>query len=147
MTDPATAPPVDTRYRRAIMSVSTDIIHQLLMLPPDVHVHHFALGQSGFTIEVAVTSPDLPECAPGYAAPSLNPSYALIGGRAALVDTGISAVPNAKRYEWAYRYPDTGPVGVPPIAEHEARTAAAKDLSVILLRREPGQTEWTEAPA
>ena len=149
VTDPAIAPPATDpdRNRRAVIPVHGELFHRLLGLPPNVHVHHFAVAQDGFSINVAVTSPDLPECEPGLYAPPLMPTYELIDGRAVLVDAGISAVPNATRWEWNYRYPDTGPTQFESITERQARAAAAHDLSVIVLRREPGTTEWTEAPA
>ncbi len=148
MTDPATAPPADPTRRRAVIRIHEQLIHDLLQLPLDVVVHHVAPGYMGWTIDVAVTSPDLPECPEAACAPELRPTYARIDGRpAVLVETGIAAVPGAREWEWAYRYPDTGPVYPNPISEEQARRKAAQDLGIVLLRREPGQTEWTEAPA
>lgn len=147
--DPATTePPLDPNRRRlAVIPVHEELIHRLLGLPSDVQVHHVAVGYGGFTIDVAVTSPDLPVCDEGIVAPRLMPTYAHIDGRAVLVDTGISYVPNAVQWEWNYRYADTGPTQFEAITEQQARRAAAHDLAVIVLRREPGATEWEEAPA
>lgn len=149
MTDQtAAAPSADpNRRRRAVIRVSEELIHDLLQLPPDVEVRHCMPGHGGFTIDVFVTSPDLPVVDDACIAPDLNPVYARVYERPHLIDTGISALPGATRWEWNYRYPDTGPTQFEPITEGDARITAAKDLSVILLRRQPGETEWTEAPA
>lgn len=146
MTEPE-APALDpNRRRRAVIHAHEGLIHDLLQLPPDVEVRAYAFDIPRNTIDVLVTSPDLPVVPEGNCPPDLNPAYAKVYDRPALIDTGISRVPNAIRWEWAYRFPDTGPVGNPPITEEEARREAAHDLSIILLRREPGQTEWKEAP-
>jgi hypothetical protein len=133
--------------RRAVIRIHEQLIHDLLQLPSDFRVLHVAPGHMGWTIDVGVISPDLPECPEGAIAPELSPAYARVDDRAVLVDTGISRVANARQWEWNYRYPDTGPTQADPITEEQARRAAAHDLSVILLRRQPGETEWTEAPA
>ncbi|MEA5366073.1 hypothetical protein VA596_41555 [Amycolatopsis sp., V23-08] len=149
MTDQPSSPaPTDpNRHRRAVIPVHGELFHKLLGLPPNVHVHHFAVAQDGFSINVAVTSPDLPEVEPGLYAPPLMPSYELVDGRAVLVDAGIGSVPGATRWEWGYRFVDSPGLGVGPVSERAARIRAAEDHSVILLRRLPGETEWTEAPA
>ena len=150
MTDSAAAaaPPTDpNRRRRAIVRINEELIHDLLQLPPDIEVRWIADDTLRSRIDVMVTSPDLPVVEEGAVPPDLNPSYAKVYNRPVLVDTGVSRVPNATVWEWAYRFPDTGPVGNPPITEEQARRAAAQDLAVILLRRHPGETEWTEAPA
>jgi hypothetical protein len=149
VTDPAaTAPPTDpNRRRRAVIRVSEELIHDLLQLPPDVEVRWIADNPLRGRIDVMVTSPDLPVVEEGAIPPDLEPSYAKVYDRPVLVDTGIGRVPNATPWEWNYRYPDTCPTQFEPITEEQARRAAAQDLAVILLRRQPGQTEWTEAPA
>ncbi len=148
MTEPATAPRTDpNRHRRAIICVHPQLIHRLLALPPDVEVRHFGASHDSLGINVIVTSPDLPEVDPACVSTDIYPAYELIDGRAVLVDTGISAVAGARRWEWSYRYPDTGPIEQPNLTEADVRRKAAHDLSVIILRREPGATEWEEAPA
>lgn len=149
MTDEPDSPaPIDpNRRRRAVIRVHEELIHDLLQLPPDIEVRAFALDMLRNTIDVMVTSPDLPVVEEGAYPPDLEPSYARVFDRPALVDTGLSQVANAASWEWNYRYADTGPTQFNPITEADARLAAAKDLSVILLRRQPGETEWTEAPA
>jgi len=149
VTDPdATEYPVDpNRTRRAVISVAGELMHDLLQLPPDVEVRHFGISPDSLTINVVVTSPDLPELERGATAHPLTPAYAKIYDRPVLADTGIGSVPGAVRWEWNYRYPDTGPTQLEPLGEWDARTTAARDLSVILLRRRPGTTDWEEAPA
>lgn len=143
-----TAPPTDpNRRRRAVIRIDERMIHDLLQLPPDIEVGWIADDPLRLRIDVMVTSPDLPVVEEGAIPPDLEPSYARVFDRPALVDTGISRVPNATVWEWNYRYPDTGPTQFEPITEEQARRAAAQDLSVILLRRQPGEAEWTEAPA
>jgi hypothetical protein len=144
---PTTAPTDPDRYRRAVIPVSGELLKILLGLPPDVDVRHFFTSPDAYTLMAAITSPDLAEVEPGAAAPGVVPSYEVVDGRAVLVDTGIGSAPGATRWEWNYRYPDTGPTQFEPITEAQARRAAAKDLSVILLRRQPGTTDWEEAPA
>lgn len=148
MTDPATTTPADpNRRRRAIIRINEELIHDLLQLPPDIEVCRIADNPLRSRIDVMVTSPDLPVVDEGAIPPDLEPSYARIFDRPVLVETGVSRVPNATAWEWGYRYVDTGPVGNLPTTEDQARRAAAKDLSVILLRRQPGTTDWEEAPA
>lgn len=148
MTDPAVAAPANDpdRYRRAVIPISGELLKILLGLPSNIDVRHFFVSPDAYTLMAAVTSPDLPEVHPGLVAPGINPTYEVVDGRAVLVETGLGSVPNATQWEWSYQYPDTGPVGH-DVTERDARIAAAKDLSVILLRRQPGETEWTEAPA
>ncbi|MFI6304301.1 hypothetical protein ACIBCH_20720 [Amycolatopsis thailandensis] len=150
MTQPASAaPPHDpNRYRRAVIPIDTDFVKLLLNLPPDMDVHHLFLSPDGYNVMAAVTSPDLPEVHPGHVAPGICPTYDAIDGRAVLVDTGVSSVPGARRWEWAYRYVDhNAPIWHPDQTEADVRRKAAHDLAVIVLRRQPGATEWEEAPA
>lgn len=148
MTEPATVSPTDpNRRRRAVIRIPEDLIHDLLHLPPDVEVRWVKDNWLRGCIDVMVTSPDLPVLDAGAHPPDLKPSYDRIDDRPVLVDTGISAVLGAKRWEWSFRYPDTGPVARPGLTEAEVRREAAHDLSIIILRREPGTTEWEEAPA
>lgn len=148
MTEPATVPPTDpNRRRRAVIRVNEQLIHDLLQLPPDIEVLAVASDTLRNTIDILVTSPDLPTVLEGNYPPDLNPSYAKIYDRPVLIDTGVSHVLGAVRSEWNYRYPDTGPTQAKPITEEQARRAAVTDLSVSLLRRQPGTTEWEEAPA
>jgi len=147
VTDPA--PPTDPdRYRRAVIPISGELLKILLGLPSDVDVRHFFTSPDGYTLMAAVTSPDLPEVHPSLVAPGINPTYEVVDGRAVLVETGIAGVPNATQWEWGYRYIDwaTGSAAG-PMPERTARIRVAEDHSAILLRRQPGETEWTEAPA
>lgn len=142
---PATDP---DRYRRAVIPISGELLKVLLGLPPNFDVRHFFPSPDGYTLMAAVTSPDLPEVHPGLVAPGINPTYDLIDGRAVLVETGLDHVPNAARWEWGYRYVDwAAGSAAGPVPERTARTRVAEDHSAILLRRAPGDTEWTEAPA
>ncbi|HEY3479683.1 MAG TPA: hypothetical protein VGL02_12370 [Streptomyces sp.] len=150
MTQPETAAPaVDpNRHRRAVIHVHEGLIRRLLGLPPDVEVRHCTPGFGGFTIDVFVTSPDLPPVDEACVSPTIRPTYETIDGRSVLVDTGISTVPGAAQWEWGYRYLDwAAGSAAGPMPERTARIRVAEDHSAVLLRRQPGETEWTEAPA
>lgn len=61
MIEPAAAPSTDpNRRRRAVIRIHEQLIHDLLQLPPDIEVRCISDDPLRSTIDIMVTSPDLP---------------------------------------------------------------------------------------
>lgn len=91
--------------KRAVISVSMNLIHHLLNLPNDVEVLHSTIGNYGLTLDVVITAPDMANAIPLATPPTVYPLYEHRDGFTRLVsldyprerDCEVEVVPAAKQ--------------------------------------------------
>lgn len=76
---------------KAILTITTDLLKELMFLPDDAEILYSLEPRRGRTIRLVINAPSFPEVPQGAQLPTLNPTmrHELVPSTVTLIDWGI----------------------------------------------------------